>query len=82
MDSTAPARERKLFGTDGVRGVANIEPMTTETAMRLGRAVAHLFQRAGHGGKIVIGEDTHLSMREMNQRTYLMSLADGGPAAS
>ena len=35
-----------------------------------------------HVREIVIGEDTHLSMREMNQRTYLMSLADGGPAAS
>ena len=61
MDKTSPAPERKLFGTDGVRGVANIEPMTTETAMRLGRAVAHLFHRAGHRGKIVIGKDTRLS---------------------
>lgn len=52
---------RKLFGTDGVRGVANVEPMTTETAMRLGRAVAHLFQRPGHRGRIVIGKDTRLS---------------------
>jgi phosphoglucosamine mutase len=60
---------RKLFGTDGVRGVANIEPMTTETAMRLGRAVAHIFHvsgqspwhRPGHRGKIVIGKDTRLS---------------------
>ena len=32
---------RKLFGTDGVRGVANLEPMTSETAMQLGRAAAH-----------------------------------------
>ena len=30
------AEERKLFGTDGVRGIANIEPMTSETALRLG----------------------------------------------
>ena len=52
---------RKLFGTDGVRGVANIEPMTTETAMRLGRAIAHLYHRPGHRGKIVIGKDTRLS---------------------
>ena len=61
MDKTPSAPERKLFGTDGVRGVANIEPMTTETAMRLGRAVAHIFHRAGHRGKIVIGKDTRLS---------------------
>lgn len=52
---------RKIFGTDGVRGVANIEPMTTETAMRLGRAIAHIFHRPGHRGKIVIGKDTRLS---------------------
>src|SRR5213593_2992343 len=36
---------RKLFGTDGVRGVANLEPMTSETAMKLGRAAAYLFKR-------------------------------------
>lgn len=55
------APTRKLFGTDGVRGVANIEPMTTETAMKLGRAVAHLFHRPGHRGRVVIGKDTRLS---------------------
>ncbi len=54
-------KARRLFGTDGVRGVANIEPMTTETAMRLGRAVSHIFHRPGHRGKIVIGKDTRLS---------------------
>ena len=36
MDKTSPTPERKLFGTDGVRGVANIEPMTTETAILAG----------------------------------------------
>ena len=36
------AAARKLFGTDGVRGVANLEPMTAETAVRLGRALARL----------------------------------------
>lgn len=61
MQKTPASKERKLFGTDGVRGVANIEPMTTETAMRLGRAVAYLFRRAGHRSKIVIGKDTRLS---------------------
>lgn len=59
MDASTP--QRRLFGTDGVRGVANIEPMTTETAMRLGRAVAHIFHREGHRGRIVIGKDTRLS---------------------
>ena len=58
--------ERKLFGTDGVRGTANIEPVTAETALKLGRAAAHVFahnQPASAGGrhKIVIGKDTRLS---------------------
>jgi phosphoglucosamine mutase len=59
--------QRKLFGTDGVRGVANVEPVTAETALKLGRAAAHVFKsRApvakGHGRhKIVIGKDTRLS---------------------
>jgi phosphoglucosamine mutase len=36
---------RKLFGTDGVRGVANVEPVTAETALKLGRAAAHVFKK-------------------------------------
>jgi phosphoglucosamine mutase len=53
---------KKLFGTDGVRGVANVYPMTTEMAMQLGRAAAYIFK----GGRkrrhrIVIGKDTRLS---------------------
>lgn len=60
------ANGRKLFGTDGVRGVANIEPVTAETALKLGRAAAHIFaesrapSRTGRL-KIVIGKDTRLS---------------------
>src|SRR5438094_4253169 len=58
---------RKIFGTDGVRGTANIEPVTAETALRLGRAAAHVFknvprQDSDHGKrKIVLGKDTRLS---------------------
>lgn len=52
---------RKLFGTDGVRGVANLEPMTSETAMKLGRAAAHLFMRRAGRHQIVIGKDTRVS---------------------
>jgi phosphoglucosamine mutase len=52
---------RKLFGTDGVRGVANIEPMTAETALSLGRAAAHIFKNKEGRHKIVIGKDTRLS---------------------
>lgn len=61
------ASPKKIFGTDGVRGRANIEPVTAETALKLGRAAAHVFKNLesssrtpGHH-KIVIGKDTRLS---------------------
>ena len=40
------SENRKIFGTDGVRGVANVEPVTAETALKLGRAAAHVFMQA------------------------------------
>jgi phosphoglucosamine mutase len=52
---------RKLFGTDGVRGTANIEPMTAETAMKLGMAAGRYFTRGDHRHVVVIGKDTRLS---------------------
>jgi len=52
---------RKLFGTDGVRGTANIEPMTAETAMKLGMAAGRHFTRGDHRHVVVIGKDTRLS---------------------
>ncbi len=53
---------RKLFGTDGVRGLANVEPMTAPTALRLGRAAAHLCRRQGAARRgIVVGKDTRWS---------------------
>ncbi len=54
-------KQRRLFGTDGVRGVANTEPMSSETALRLGRAVAHVFRRSPRRHKILIGKDTRVS---------------------
>jgi len=51
----------KLFGTDGVRGVANIHPMTSEVALQLGRAVAFLCRRPRHRSRVLIGKDTRLS---------------------
>jgi phosphoglucosamine mutase len=51
----------KLFGTDGIRGVANEPPMTAEMALNIGRATAHLFKKKGHRPNIVIGKDTRLS---------------------
>lgn len=53
--------ERKLFGTDGVRGVANEHPMTAEVALKLGRAIAHISKRGNHRHRIIIGKDTRLS---------------------
>jgi len=52
---------RKLFGTDGIRGVANVDPMTGELAMQLGRAIAHLFKEVKGRHRIVVGKDTRLS---------------------
>lgn len=52
---------RQLFGTDGVRGVANIYPMTTEIAMQIGRAIAFIVKNQAKGHHIVIGKDTRLS---------------------
>ena len=58
---------KKIFGTDGVRGTANIEPVTAETALKLGRAAGHVFKNIGSQTpnrgrhKIVLGKDTRLS---------------------
>ena len=53
---------RKLFGTDGVRGLANVHPMTTDVAMNLGRAVAYVFRNSrNRRPRILIGKDTRLS---------------------
>jgi phosphoglucosamine mutase len=51
----------KLFGTDGIRGVANEYPMTSEMAINIGRATAHFFKKKGHIPKIIIGKDTRIS---------------------
>jgi len=52
---------RTLFGTDGIRGVANVHPMTGEMMLQLGRAVAHLIKKGDHRHRVVIGKDTRLS---------------------
>jgi phosphoglucosamine mutase len=82
MPSNGATYERKIFGTDGVRGVANIEPVTAETALKLGRAAAHVITqlgnaaRPGHRAKIVLGKDTRLSgyMLENALAAGIMSL--------
>ena len=52
---------RKFFGTDGIRGTTNIEPMTAETALRVGQAAGAHFLRGDHRHRVVIGKDTRLS---------------------
>jgi phosphoglucosamine mutase len=52
---------RALFGTDGMRGVANLEPMTSQTVMRLGMAIAARLRQPGRHTRIAIGKDTRLS---------------------
>ena len=52
---------RKLFGTDGIRGTANVEPMTPETALKLAMAVGESFHNGTHKHLVVIGKDTRLS---------------------
>ena len=54
--------ERKLFGTDGIRGRANVDPMTPELALKLGRAITFVARRGkARPPRIVIGKDTRVS---------------------
>ncbi len=52
---------RKFFGTDGIRGLTNVEPMTAQTALRVGQAAGTHFLRGDHRHRVVIGKDTRLS---------------------
>ncbi len=52
---------RKLFGTDGIRGTANSEPITAETALAVAMAAGAQFRRGDHRHRVVIGKDTRLS---------------------
>ncbi|MCK4589924.1 MAG: phosphoglucosamine mutase [Nanoarchaeota archaeon] len=52
---------RDLFGTDGIRGKANVHPMTVDIAMLIGKAAGLVFKNGGRKSKIIIGKDTRLS---------------------
>ena len=52
---------RKLFGTDGIRGLANTAPMTPEIALKVGQAAGRIFTRGEHRHRVVIGKDTRRS---------------------
>ena len=54
-------QKRKYFGTDGIRGRANVFPMTVEMALSVGMAAGHVFHRGPHRHRVVIGKDTRLS---------------------
>ena len=55
------AKTRSLFGTDGIRGIANAEPMTAETALQVAMAAGLILKRGDHRHLAVIGKDTRLS---------------------
>jgi phosphoglucosamine mutase len=72
---------RKLFGTDGIRGKANIFPMTGEVAMALGRAVTFYFQKNNQKKPlIIIGKDTRLSCYMLEQAFSAGVCSQGGRA--
>lgn len=51
----------KLFGTDGIRGIANRKPMTSDMALKIGQALAYILKKKGHRPRIIVGKDTRLS---------------------
>jgi phosphoglucosamine mutase len=75
------AAARMLFGTDGIRGVANEHPMTPEVALQLGRAVAFVAGRGkSHAPRILLGKDTRLSGYMLEQAIASGVCAMGGRA--
>ena len=72
--------EKKLFGTDGIRGVANVYPMTAEVALNIGRAVVHLFKKNTHRAKIIIGKDTRISGYMLEESMVAGICSMGGEA--
>ena len=62
MNSLSEFPERKIFGTDGIRGVTNTYPMTPEISLALGKALTkYLSEKTGGHVKILVGKDTRLS---------------------
>ncbi len=70
---------KQFFGTDGVRGRANVDPMTPEMALRLGRAITFVARRGGRRSpRILIGKDTRLSCYMLEQAIAAGVCAMGG----
>src|SRR5271157_1452422 len=75
----APSDTRHLFGTDGIRGVANEYPMTPEVALQLGRAVTFVAGRGkSHAPRVLVGKDTRLSGYMLEQAIASGICAAGG----
>lgn len=71
---------RKLFGTDGIRGIFNEEPVTPEMGHKVGRAVVRYFGREGTQPRIVVGRDTRLSGKPLQDAIVSGILSmDGEP---
>ena len=60
-EETTTVMTRKLFGTDGIRGAANVAPITSDIALKVAQAAGAQFTRGAHRHKVVIGKDTRLS---------------------
>ncbi len=70
----------KLFGTDGIRGVANRPPMTAEMALNVGRAVVALYRNGDAPPRVVIGQDTRISGEMLEHALAAGICAMGGDA--
>jgi phosphoglucosamine mutase len=73
---------KKLFGTDGVRGVAGVFPLDPATISRLGQALVELLEKKGLGGRLLIGRDTRESGSWMERALAQGIRAAGGEAVS
>ncbi len=67
----------RLFGTDGIRGVANEYPMIPEMAGRIGRAIVHLFKGDNAKAQVLVGRDTRIS-GEMLERALVSGIRSAG----
>jgi phosphoglucosamine mutase len=78
-NGVATVATRTLFGTDGIRGVANEPPMTPELALQLGRAVTFVAGRGkSHAPRVLVGKDTRLSGYMLEQAIASGVCAMGG----
>src|SRR5215467_6934111 len=68
MPATPQTQERKLFGTDGIRGRAGEFPLSAESTFVIGRALGHDLLRANSRARVIIGQDTRESSRWIADR--------------